>query len=174
MPEIGSMYLLALPLTRDVLIKGNLEAANITIKNPDGSIAFGGPNVKSIPNMGFLSTGYAPIQIPPPGFFLWGYFCKSTLEHYLLFILPVSGLGNKYAVLCCFISFDKLDNGIVAQARVYARIGGTTFYGTTAEVSYADFQKYRAIISCNSFTSSHNGRSRSLDAPLPLMGDTSG
>lgn len=126
---------------RNVTIKGNLEAANITIKNPDGSIAFGGPAVKSIPNMGFLSTGYTPVPIPPPGSYSGDIFENLPWNNIYSMSLSAGGLTDKFAVLCGFILFDKRDNGVTAQARIYAKYGSSVYYGTTTEVSFSDFQE---------------------------------
>ena len=126
---------------RNVTIKGNLEAANITIKNPDGSIAFGGPNIKCIPNMGFLSTGDSPINIPGPASYSGDIFDNLPWNTLYSTNLSADGLTDKFATLCGFILFDKRDNGVTAQARIYAKYGSTIYYGTTTEVSFSDFQE---------------------------------
>lgn len=123
----------------DVTIRGDLYANDITIYNPDGSIAFGGDGLKYIPNMGFLTTGTNEVRVPPPGSYdPTDPFATIAWQQIYSASLTAGGLGNKFAVLNTSIVVDK-DADCVVQVRMYAKYGDEYYYGSIGELSVDEY-----------------------------------
>lgn len=127
----------------DVTIKGNLSASDVTILNPDGSIAFGGASAKYIPQMGFLSAGEDPVQVPfpnPSEYIPSQAFTQIKWNNIYSTELVASGLSAKYAVLNASIIIHK-DADCVVQARMYVKFGDTYYYGSIGELATNEYQE---------------------------------